>query len=84
MYIFIGQERVLRSGGIIGVFDLDNISQSKRTRAFLSAAERAGRVSMVGTDLPRSVVLYDGLGKTEVILTQIAAGTIEKRARGGF
>ena len=44
MYLTIGKNTVIRDDEIIGIFDLDNCSQSFLTREFLSAAEKAGRV----------------------------------------
>ena len=79
MYIYAGHDEVFHSGGVLGIFDLDNISQSKRTRDFLSAAEKAGEVAAMGTDLPKAMILYDGRGKTEVVLVQTTTSTIAKR-----
>ena len=81
MYIYIGHDCVLRGDGVIGIFDLDNVSQSVRTRSFLNAAEKSGKISTVGPDIPKSAILYDGRGKSEVLLAQMTAGTIAKKTR---
>ena len=81
MYFYIGHDKVIYGDGILGIFDMDNISQSKRTRNFLNASEKKGQISVVGTDLPKTIILYDGRGKSEVILAQTAASTITKRAQ---
>ena len=43
MYLSIGKNAVIRDDELIGIFDLDNCSQSFLTREYLSAAERRGR-----------------------------------------
>ena len=40
MYVDIGMDLAVRASQVLGVFDLDNTSWSKRTREFL---QRAGR-----------------------------------------
>ena len=44
MYLSIGNDMAVRESSIIGIFDMDNTSTSKRTRAFLSKAEQEGSV----------------------------------------
>ena len=38
MYLSIGSDFSVRDSSILGIFDLDNTSTSKRTREFLSRA----------------------------------------------
>lgn len=58
---------MIRTQDLIGIFDLDNTTWSFRTRRFLEQAEREGRVTPLGDDLPRSFVLADGGDGTPVI-----------------
>ena len=39
MYLSIGSDMAVRDSSIIGIFDMDNTTTSKRTREFLAAAE---------------------------------------------
>ena len=59
MYLHLGQNVLVRGQDVIGIFDLDNTTWSFRTRRFLDRAEREGRVSALGDDLPRSFVLAE-------------------------
>jgi hypothetical protein len=79
MYLHLGQNIVVPEAEIIGVFDLDNTTGSYITREFLSAAEKAGRVTSVTDELPRSFVLC-GDGETKVFLSQLSPQTLLKRA----
>ena len=42
MYLHLGSGTVIASESIVGVFDLDNTSQSHITRKYLAAAEKSG------------------------------------------
>ena len=44
MYLSIGNDMAVREKSIIGIFDMDNTSTSKRTRDFLEKAEQNGEV----------------------------------------
>lgn len=81
MYIPIGSDMSLRDEAIIGIFDLDNTTCSKDTRAFLKGAEDAGQVVTVTDELPKAFVLTREFTLDRVYLTQFSAATIEKRSR---
>lgn len=80
MYIHLGNNIMLPTNEIIGIFDLENTSVSKRTRDFLKKAEKAGRVITVSYDLPRSFVVA-GKNKNDikVYISQISSSTLLKR-----
>ena len=80
MYISIGNDMMLRQKSVLGIFDLDNTSTSKRTRQFLEKAEREGAV-VPCDDLPKSFVLTQEYGMTRVYLTSLSAATLEKRMK---
>ena len=80
MYLSIGNDMAVRDRSIIGIFDLDNTSTSKRTRAFLEQAEREGGV-VPCDDLPKAYVLTREYGFDRVYLTSLNATTLEKRLK---
>lgn len=64
---------------IIGIFDLDNTSQSHITRRFLTLAEKSGTVINAAEDIPKSfVVCHDG-EKRCLYLSQMSTQTLLKR-----
>lgn len=79
MYIQIGGDMAVRRHTIIGIFDLDNASYSKRTRKFLQDAEENGSVISVSDELPKAFILTQEYGIDHVYLTQFSAATLEKR-----
>ena len=80
MYLSIGNDMAVRDKSIIGIFDLDNTSTSKRTREFLDRAEKEGEV-VPCDDLPKSFVLTSEYGFDRVRLTSLSAATLEKRLK---
>ena len=80
MYLSIGNDMAVRESSIIGIFDLDNTTTSKRTRAFLNQAEKEGQV-VPCDDLPKSFILTDEYGMQRVFLTSLSASTLEKRIK---
>ena len=73
MYLSIGNDMAVRDKSIIGIFDLDNTSTSRRTREFLEAAEKEGEV------VP--CVLTSEYGFNRVHLTAFNSATLEKRLK---
>ena len=80
MYLSIGNDMAVRDNSIIGIFDMDNTSTSKRTRKFLSRAEKDGNV-VPCDDLPKSYVLTAEYGFERVYLTSLNTATLEKRLK---
>ena len=80
MYLSIGNDMAVRDTSLIGIFDLDNTTTSKRTREFLENAEQEGQV-VPCDDLPKSFVLTAEYGLSRVYLTSLASATLEKRLK---
>ena len=80
MYLSIGNDMAVRDRSIIGIFNLDNTSTSKRTREFLDRAEAEGDV-VPCDDLPKSFVLTSEYGFHKVHLTSLSSATLEKRLK---
>ena len=80
MYLSIGNDMAVRETSIIGIFDMDNTSTSKRTREFLAKAEQNGEV-VPCDDLPKSFVLTAEYGLDRIYLTALSAATLEKRLK---
>ena len=80
MYLSIGNDMAVRDRSIIGIFDIDNTSTSKRTREFLAKAERNGEV-VPCDDLPKSFILTAEYGMDRIYLTSLGSATLEKRLK---
>ena len=80
MYLSIGNDMAVRDSSIIGIFDMDNTSTSKRTREFLERAEQDGNV-VPCDDLPKAYVLTMEYGFQRVHLSSLNTATLEKRLK---
>ena len=80
MYLNIGNDMAVRDKSIIGIFDMDNTSTSRRTREFLDKAESEGQV-VPCDDLPKSFILTAEYGFDRVYLTTLSSSTLEKRLK---
>ncbi len=80
MYLDIGKDFSVRDKSIVGIFDLDNTSTSRRTQEFLNAAEKEGQV-VPCDELPKSFILTSEYGLPRVWLTAYNASTLEKRLK---
>ena len=77
MYLHLGSDCVISCRDLIGIFDIENTSVSRTTQQYLYAAEKAGRVSYVSMDIPKSFVVTEHT----VYISPISAATLKKRAR---
>lgn len=84
MYLHLGQDVVVPSRSIIGIFDIENTSISKITKEFLGSEEKLHHVVNVSMELPKSFVICrekkNGEEETVVYISQISCMTLKKRA----
>ncbi len=80
MYLNIGNDMAVRGESVIGIFDLDNTSTSRRTRDFLERSEKEGQV-VPCDDLPKAFVLTAEYGMSRVYLSALSSSTLEKRTK---
>ena len=59
MYLILGRDDVIPEDDVIGIFDLDNVSWSKRTRDYLTAGESEGRIENMAEGLPRTLIVTE-------------------------
>ena len=80
MYLNIGNDMAVREKSVIGIFDLDKTTTSRRTREFLEQAEQDGLV-VPCDDLPKSFVLTAEYGMTRIYESTLDSATLEKRMK---
>ncbi|MDD5953392.1 MAG: DUF370 domain-containing protein [Oscillospiraceae bacterium] len=82
MYLHLGQDIIVKTEDVLGIFDLDNCTVSKITRDYLARAEQQGRVVNVSMELPKTFVVCASPKKADgvtVYISQISAATLRKR-----
>lgn len=80
MYLHLGQDVVVPSRTIVGIFDIENTSISKITKEFLGSEEKLHHVVNVSMELPKSFVVCMEKGETVVYISQISCATLKKRS----
>ena len=79
MYLHLGNDVVINTEKIVAMFDIDACTVSKKTRDFLTAAQKNGEVINVSYELPRSFVVCNDKGKTSVYISQLSTKTLSRR-----
>jgi len=80
MYLHIGNNVMLPEKHIIGVFDLEITSQSKRTSEFLRRAEEESLVIDACEDIPKSFLVCDHPYHPQLVyLSELSSQTLQKR-----
>lgn len=77
MYLHLGEDTVVNSNKILGIFDMDTSTVNKATRDYLSKAEKEKRVIYVNYDLPRSFIVTED----KIYVSPLNTGTLLKRTR---
>ena len=80
MYINIGNDMAVRESALIGIFDIDNTTTSKKTREFLKNAQEEGMI-VPCDDLPKSFILTSEYPMNRVYESTLSSYTLEKRLR---
>lgn len=80
MYLHLGQDVIVHTDSVLGVYDMDTATWSKHTRAFMSALENTGHVVPLFEDLPRSGILCEEGGVSVLYLSQLSTATLLRRS----
>lgn len=84
MYLHIGRSQMLPERRIIGIFDLEITSQSKRTAEFLRRAEDESLVIDTCEDIPKSFLVCDHPYHPQLVyLSDLSSATLQKRSERG-
>ena len=86
MYLHAGNNKILRSGKIIGIFDLDTSTRGEDTKNYLRQAEKNGVAESAAEELPKSFILYDDEDKktARVMFSQISTSALISRITEEF
>ena len=79
MYLHLGENTVVRTDNILGIFDMDTSTISKWTKDYLSNATKNKRVINVSMELPKSFVVCNENNEIKVYVSQISSQTLMKR-----
>lgn len=81
MYIHLGEETIVNSKNIVGIFDMDTSTVNKSSRNFLARSEKEKKVVNVSYELPKSFVLCSEKGNEILYISQLSSKTLLKRSK---
>lgn len=81
MYIHAGNNLILNSRDIIGIFDMDNTTVSPRGRDFLPDAQTSGRLVNSTEELPVSFIVTGKENDGKVYLSSLSTKVLGSRAK---
>ncbi len=79
MYLHLGNDTVINTGNIVGIFDLENTSISKHTKKYLAQIQKNNKVVNVSMELPKSFIVCSEDNREIVYISQISVATLIKR-----
>lgn len=80
MYLHLGQDYIVRTQDVVGIFDIDTTSTGRRTREFLKTAEEEGAVVTLSNEIPKSFIITDFPADT-VYISPISSRTLGERCK---
>ena len=80
MYLHLGQDVVVRGNEIIGIFDLEKTSISKRTKEYLANTTKKGQIVTVSYEMPKSFVITEKKGVSKTYISQISTAALLRRS----
>ncbi len=84
MYLHAGNNKIIRTKSIIGIFDMDNATLGSDTRTFLKKVQNDGLLEVSKEEIPKSFILYDknkNIKQTAVCISQLSSVSIASRAK---
>ena len=79
MYLHLGEDTIIKTDDIVGIFDLENASISRHTKKYLALVQKENKVINVSMELPKSFVVCFKDNKETVYISQISVSTLIKR-----
>ncbi len=81
MFLHLGENTVISTENLVGIFDMDNTTVSKTTRDYLAKMQKDKKIVDVSFDLPKSFILCRDkkTGEDVVYISPISTQTLLKR-----
>ena len=85
MYVHAGNNRIIRTRDIIGIFDMDTATIGTATREYLRKAEKDDRMINIKEEIPKSfIVVSDDKQTDKVYVSQISTSALIGRISSGI
>ncbi len=80
MFLHIGEGKLIKKRDIVGVFDLETTTVSKKTRDFLRINDKKGNIEYISDEIPKTYIICNSKKEKKVYVSQISSQTLYKRA----
>ena len=80
MFLHIGEGKIINKKEIIGIFDLETTSISKKTREFIRINDKKGNIEYISDEIPKTYIITSCNREKKVYVTQISSQTLHKRS----
>ena len=80
MFLHIGEGKLIKKRNVVGIFDLETTSVSKKTRDFLRINEKKGNIEYISDEIPKTYIICNSKKEKKVYVSQISSQTLYKRA----
>ena len=85
MYVHAGNNRIIRTRDIIGIFDMDTATMGTSTREYLRKAEKENRMINIKEEIPKSFIVTSENKKSDkVYVSQISTSALLGRISAGI
>ena len=85
MYVHAGNNRIIRTREIVGIFDMDTATMEDATCEYLRRAEKSGRMINIKEEIPKSfIVTSTDDGRDTVYVSQISTSALIGRISTGI
>ena len=78
MYLHVGNELVVNTRDIIGIFDMDNTTVSRQGRQFLPESQNKGLIINATDDLPKSYVVTKRRDETKIYVSSSSTNALTR------
>ncbi len=79
MFIHIGNDVIVNSKNVVGIFDIENTTTGKNTSKILENATKENRVVTVSFEMPKSFIICIENGREIIYISNISVATLKKR-----
>ena len=80
MYLHLGQDTVIKTENIVGIFDLENTTVSRTSREYIALMQKKEKIINVSMEMPKSfVVCVDEKKNLSIYISQLSSSTLLKR-----
>lgn len=80
MYLHIGNNVVVNTNDVVGIFDVDNTTVSRQGKGFLPNAQKEGKIIYATEELPQSFIITENKGNTLIYISSMSTQVLMRRS----